>query len=407
MVFNFLKADITISLRKFASVTLLTSGTLAWFFIINIYHEELLRNIDPTGTWIIEGQIIFYAFAIVSGIIGSLINKKGNHRKFLVSWIVLGIISTILPLVIQGMEAIIVYSILLGFSLGFGLPDSLTLIANCTTVEERGRVSGATILEIFAIAVPAVIVIRILGSGILAIVLLMIIARLVSFFALSLDKYDTDLVKKKPELLKSNYKEFIFYVIPWIIFTFASGLASNLIPNTEPYALVDSLGTPIRYVLIGVFGLIWGIIADRFGRKQAIIIGLVILAISFGVLGFAFSPDAALFYQIISGIAWGSFLSIYLVLPGDLSAISSREKFYALGTISPLIALFSLPLIGDIATFFAPSAFSQVLSVLLVLSIIPVMLAKETLQESKIRKRKMKEYTDKLGKILQESKEKS
>jgi MFS family permease len=405
MVFNFLKADITISFRKFTSVTLLTSGTLAWFFLINLYHGDILRNIDPTNTWIVEGQIIFYGAAFFSGLLGSLIRKKGNLRTFLISWVIFGLISAILPLSFQGLEALIVISILMGFSLGFGLPASLALIANCTNIEERGRVSGATILEIFIIAFLTIAIIRLLGEEIVTIILLMTLVRSISFFALLLEKCDNDEKKKRTEVKRSNYKEFIFYIIPWVLFTFTAGLASNVIPDTDPYASVEHLVEPIRYGLIGIFGLIWGIIADRFGRKWPIYTGLIILGVSFALLGFAMSPDVTYIYWLLSGVAWGSFLSIYLIIPGDLSTVASREKYYALGTVSPILVLFSVTFIGGIATDFTAPAFTQILSILLFLSIIPIIRAKETLQESKIRKRKMKEYTNKLGKIIQESKE--
>ena len=277
MVFTFLKTGISISSRKFVSVTFLTSGTLAWFFLINIYHGTLLKNINPAGTWIIAGQILFFVCAIISGIIASLLNKKKFLRKFLISWIALGIITTVLPLYFQGIEALIVFNILLGISLGLGLPASLTLIANCTNVEERGRVAGTTILEIFALAMSAAAIIKILGEGILAVILLMVLVRSISLFALILEKCDFDIVKKKSELvLRSNYREFVFYIIPWIIFTFAAGLASNIIPNTDPYESVKSMGTIIRYGLIGIFGFVWGIVADRLGRKWPIYIGLII-----------------------------------------------------------------------------------------------------------------------------------
>ncbi len=53
--------------------------------------------------------------------------------------------------------------------------------------------------------------------------------------------------------------------------------------------LLYSLGTVFRYVFIAIFGFVWGVVADRVGRKQPIIIGLIILGVSFALLGFAMS----------------------------------------------------------------------------------------------------------------------
>jgi len=98
---------------------------------------------------------------------------------------------------------------------------------------------------------------------------------------------------------------------------------------------------------------------------------------------------------------------VFLAVPGDLSVFGSREKFYGLGYILPIAILFGLSAIpGDsILVDFPASSFSQVLSLILFLSIIPVLRAKETLHESKIQERKMKEYIKRVGELIHESEE--
>jgi len=403
--FGILTENLTISSRKAASVTLLTSGTLAWFFVIISYDKTLFGFFDPSETSILIGQLIFFGFAVFSALLSSLINKKENRRKFLIFWVVIGILSTLLLPFFTGIEMLVVFAILLGFSLGFGLPDCLALIADCTNIEERGRVAGFVILETFAFAFLGLGIMIFFAEGILDIVIIMALLRSISLLALILERCEVITSKNKPELLRPYYKEFIFYIIPWIIFTLAAGLATNVIPKEKAYESVASIGTIIRYSLIGLFGLIWGLLADRIGRKWPIIFGLILLGAGFFLIGFALTPNTYFLYLLLSGIAWGSFFTIYLVIPGDLSTISTREKFYAIGTISPLIALFTISIIGEYVPLFTTSAFSQVLSILLFAAILPVLRAKETLEESKIRRRKMKEYTKKLGKILRESKE--
>jgi hypothetical protein len=117
------------------------------------------------------------------------------------------------------------------------------------------------------------------------------------------------------------------------------------------------------------------------------------------------SPESAFIYLVASGIAWGVFLTIYLAIPGDLSISGSREKFYALGTIAPMIILFGY-LLADPAIFLnmSASSFSQILSIILFVSIIPILLAEETLEESKIRKRKMEEHIQRVAKIVHDIK---
>jgi MFS family permease len=472
MIFSFLTTDITISPRKFFASTILTSGTLAWFFLYQFYFDTIFTNFTQDFFWIQSGRILFYAFGIISAIIGLLLAKKVNQRKILWTWITLGVISSASIALFHGQEFTILFGVLLGFSLGLGLPSSMAFLADSTKVEERGRVSGTTILFTFLMAFITLTIIRILGSGALLIIFLAAILRSVSFFALIIDKnpiinkkeyainelekwiaslnpnqmdevaviacekcftprelmeevkentfYGKMLVgmfnnfrnevakkakKETSSLTKTAYKEFFYYLFPWMIFVVASGLAWNLFSQNEAYLSAVSMGTVFRYAFIAIFGFVWGVVADRVGRKQPIIIGLIILGVSFALLAFTMSEVSVLLYLSASGIAWGAFLTIYLIIPGDLSPFGSREKFYALMTILPLIILFTLPLIDTASiTNFSPSSFSQILSILLFISIIPVLRARETLQESKIRTRKMKEYTEKIGKIIQESK---
>jgi MFS family permease len=151
-----------------------------------------------------------------------------------------------------------------------------------------------------------------------------------------------------------------------------------------------------------------GIVADRFGRKQPLIIGLIMFYTSFALVGFAMNPTTAIIFYLATGVAWGSLLVVFLSVPGDLSASSSRAKYYAAGTMLPIIILFGLTSgpAPELLSKLANSSSFIVLSFALFLTIIPILRAKETLPEEKIKERKTTEYLDKLGKIITESKKK-
>ena len=330
----------------------------------------------------------------------------------------MGIISTITLIFFQGTLYCVISSIFLGLSLGLGLPSSMAFLSDCTTTEERGRVAGITILETFVISFLTIAIVVILKLEIISTVILVTVIKSISFLALILDKNEAINEKVKPELVKSDYREFVFYLIPWIMFVVAASTASNvitasttnnLIPNPQSYESAIQIGNVFRYALIAIFGFVSGIVIDRIGRKQSIIIGLIALGIGFGLLGFVFTQTTIVLYFMASGIAWGSFLTVFLVIPGDLSIFSSREMFYALGTIGPLIILFSFSMIDtawltDLIRNISASSVSQILSIILFISIVPVIRAKETLSESKKRKRKMKKHIDSVGKLLQDYK---
>ncbi len=404
MNFGFLAEDLRISRRKFGAVTLLASGALAWYFLISIYLPSILTTIAPDFTLAVTGQVVFFVTGIVSAVIGSLVSQKVNLRKFLIFWITLGVISTAALSLSLGAIFSIFTTFILGLSLGLGLPSSLAFLADNTIVEERGRIAGITILTTFLLAFLAIAISGVFGSELIVIILGGIVIRSTSFFALLLDKCERPIIGIITQVVRPNYRELSFYLLPWIMFAAASVIASNVVPKSEEFQSAVLIGTILRYALIALFGLIWGIVADRVGRKMPIIIGLIALGLSFSMLNYSMNTSTVLIYLAISGVAWGAFFTIYLVIPGDLSNRGRREKFYTLGSISPLTAMISIMLIlTALETQFALSSFSNLLSAMLFLSIIPVLRAKETLQESKVQERKLKEHVEKVGKIIKES----
>ena len=149
MNFQVLTGDFTLSSRKLAIVTFLTSGTLAWFFLLQIYLIDIFSTITIDLFWVDISKDLFFGFGVFSAIVGSLIAKKVDRRKFLIAWVTLGIISTIALILFQGTLLCVISSIFLGLSLGLGLPSSMAFLSDCTMTEERGRVAGITILETF------------------------------------------------------------------------------------------------------------------------------------------------------------------------------------------------------------------------------------------------------------------
>jgi MFS family permease len=392
--------------REFMPAIIITSGTLAWFFVFQLNIDSIFNRVVTDTSWKIMAQFLFYSTGIISAIVGSIISRKVNHRRFLLSWVIVGLLSMISLIFFQGSIFAAIISVLLGVSFGLGLPTSMAKIANGVTVNRRGRIAGITILLTFIMAFIALSLNRVVGSGVTTLILLATAVRSVSILGFINIKRSIDTRKVKTKLSKSQLKEFVFYIIPWLIFTVSSGLAWNQVPISSEYDFAIALGSVVRYILIAFFGLIWGIVADRKGRKKPVIIGLVLLGISYFLLGFAMSPYSVFAYLSLAGVAWGSFFTMYLVIPGDLSYPEERGKFYAIGTILPIIILFGLSLIPEsLSVIFSESSFSQILSLLLFLSIIPILRAKETLPESEIQRREMEDYTDKLGRVIQELEE--
>ena len=402
-------ATSNINKKKFAAVTLLNLGTLSWFFIVNFYISDIFEAMTPNNpTWgLYVGNSIVYGFAIFWSITISFIGSRINRRHLLFTSIILGVISTALLGLFQGTFFASIVSVLLGTSLGLGLPSSMALVADYTIVDNRGRVSGIIILGTFIIAFLSMAIYRMLDLGVLSLIPILVVVRSISLVSLVLDKLSKPLTtgEKEMHLPATTYREFIFYLCPWVMFTIASALARSLIVVETRFTDAYELGTNLRYVFIAVFGLAAGFIADRFGRKLPIIFGLATFGIGYILLGFSMSETSIIIYYALSGITWGLFFVIFLVIPGDLSIPRLREKFYALGYILPLTGILALSVIPvpNISDLLDTNLIAQILGICLFLSMYPVFRAKETLTERKIREREMKEHAKRIGKLVHET----
>ncbi|KON33484.1 MAG: hypothetical protein AC479_04360 [miscellaneous Crenarchaeota group-6 archaeon AD8-1] len=446
LIFSIILKDISISARRFLSIILLISGSFAWFLLYQFYLDNIFINFTQNLFWIEIGKILFYGFGFFSAIIGFILSKRVNQRTILWTWITLGVISSALIALFHGQEFTIIFGILLGFSFGLGLPSSLAFLADSTTIEERGRVSGLTIFATFLLAFFTLVIISLLGSGILLMIFFAVTLRSVAFLALIIDKspkkeyainelekwmsslaekqksevaviagektftplelieaskdkknpYGKDIInmfnnyrieldkKKNSFLIRVGLKEFSYYLFPFVIFVLVSAFVWNFFSQNVAHLFAITLVTIVHYLFIAIFGFIWGILIDRIGRKNPLIIGITILSIIFVLFSFSISQTILLIYLLASGIAWALFLTTYICIPADLSVYGLREKFYTLITVLPLIVLFFLSILDLLTITNIPVVYLfQILSLILFISLIPLLKAKETIHKSK------------------------
>jgi ABC-type transport system involved in cytochrome bd biosynthesis fused ATPase/permease subunit len=99
-------------------------------------------------------------------------------------------------------------------------------------------------------------------------------------------------------------------------------------------------------------------------------------------------------------------MTLYTAIPGDLSGAGFREKYYAIATVIPLLMYMSLTTASNyFGVSVAAGTLSNVLSILLFFSVIPVLRAVESLSENKMRERQLKEHMEKIEELLKESRE--
>ena len=79
-------------------------------------------------------------------------------------------------------------------------------------------------------------------------VILLILLRSISIFALLTEKFERpQTIEKKSKIYLYKYKDFLVYLSPWIMFALASSLGRTINPQIENF---DNL----RYIFIAIFG---------------------------------------------------------------------------------------------------------------------------------------------------------
>ena len=343
----------------------------------------------------------------VSALIGSAVAGKINRRKFVFLWLVTGIAVSVPILFFHGEEFLVIWSIVAGLSFGFGFPSCQAYLAESTIPEERGRVAGLGILVTFVLVILAFLLKSVYTLEATGLLLLLIGIKSLGFLSFLLDPIERAENEAKSWRVVLGSRDFNFYLLAFILFLVAAGLVSLLwqaVPSTEEYVAAGESGQVLRLLILCVSAIIAGVAADRVGRKKPIIFGTIILGVAYAVVGLFTTADTYFATLILSGLAWGILMVLYLVIPGDLAFPGSTERFYTVGWVLPLILYIGVEGSGSLIGVYPIDIFSTILSIILFVSVLPVLFAVETLSESKIRERKLKEYTEKVGKIIKETK---
>ncbi len=209
------------------------------------------------------------------------------------------------------------------------------------------------------------------------------------------------------QVLKLN--NFNYFFISWVIFNITNGLflfVETGFLYLPEFEMMNKIGTYLIFLGVILFSFLGGILSDRLGRKQPLIIGFIILGISYTIVGITNSPQSWMLRNLILGISWGFIIVSYQwAILSDLSSTYSKETFFALGigSASLIEAIFQL-LFSQISFTINANIITTVLSILLFVAVFPLMKASETLPEKYIQENKLKKYLDAVFSLLEESK---
>jgi MFS family permease len=235
-----------------------------------------------------------------------------------------------------------------------------------------------------------------LGGGIeIAVLTLWRLAGLILFLATYKTKNINEGITAPSYSEILSQRDFGLYFLPWIMFCLINYIEAPLLAHL--FGNLYNLMEFVEVALAGVFALMGGIIADHSGRKRVVIIGFIVLGMGYAILSLTSGMEAAGYvYSFLDSVAWGMFASVFfMALWGDLGRNSTKEKYYTLGGLPYLLAIFLSELVNSYVGMLSVSTAFSLASFFLFLAVVPLMYAPETLPEKKIRDRELRDYLEK------------
>jgi MFS family permease len=241
-------------------------------------------------------------------------------------------------------------AVLLGVSVGIGLPSCLSFFAGVAKIENRSFVGGVIwgLVGVFVLGFAFVFNELIIEEMIIEMIIILIIWRIFGGLGFKLlnKNYKKPEVQEAPSYLELlQDKKILLYLFPWIMFSIINWAEAPIIESFvgEELFLFMQL---ITWFLVGIFAIIGGYIADIVGRKRVVIAGFVMLGIEYAAMSTFSSSITYYLFFILDGTTWGLLLSVFFMsLWGDLGQYHVKEKYYVLGGLPYLLANFLYVLI--------------------------------------------------------------
>jgi len=387
------------------NMVLLVNAFTWYFYAFNflraITNEAAITELESLMIW----GINFVGIAVLAIFGASMISRLKHRVPFLLSWMFSGVIFSLTPLVLDltTSAGLMVVSAVFGAYFGLGMPICMGYFAASTVTENRSRLGGI----IFLLTGLGFSLLGSIGvSDIMIHAFVLSSWRAVGSLILLFLKADEKPIEKNDKVsygfIASN-RSFILYFIPWCMFSLVNYLAVPVNSEVFPVEFVRFSST-IEGILAGIFAVVWGFLADFFGRKRLAVGGFAIVGLGYAVLGmYPGNIVGWWFYTIVDGIAWGAFYAIFLfTLWGDLAQNQSSDKYYAIGGLPYLISNFMRLSLGSyVADHVTENAVFSFASIFLFLAVLPLIYAPETLPEKRIRERQLKGYIKKAENIKQ------
>jgi len=234
---------------------------------------------------------------------------------------------------------------LLGILYGNFLLAFFTVFGESTKIEERGRVGGS--IGSISILVMSFLTVVSFGFGFAGSVVLCTLLSICPFVTIWLCPIvPVRLEEDKAFSFRIDCwlkRDFFLYLMPWLIYNFVNAILGRygtaLLTARFQVPIVAMVVLSNAISCIGA--LVGGFVADMYGRKEALGIGLASYGVSTAFSGLIFleQKDGMLVFLLcaLNGLSWGIFLVLYFfVIWGDLSNMDNNLLNYVGIGVYPL-----------------------------------------------------------------------
>ncbi|MCL1970776.1 MAG: MFS transporter [Candidatus Bathyarchaeota archaeon] len=398
---------------------ILLVNSLVWYLCSFSF---LTNNTSFTGNnlvVIIGINLVTTFLAAVLGI--QVIQKIKSRTKIIVSWLAMGVFLTLLILLIDSsffdftflpnvigphtqdfsigasFFEISLISGIVGTYCGFGFPVLLGHYTATTKSVNRAKVSG---IIIFITSLSFAAMTLFVHNSISAVIVLTFCKLFGLIAVLFLKPSEVKINEKEKVSYKTVLKtrSMMLYLIPWLMFSIVNTFALPALNIGFDGEFINSI-TLVENVLAGIFAVIFGFVADRFGRKRLLFFGFTMIGLGYAALGLfsLLSMYGLYFYILADGIAWGIFAMLFvLTIWGDIADKRDSEKFFVIGFLPFVISAFMQVLFGQfvVDTLVDLTNVFFFISILLFIAVTPLYFAPETLPEKDKKEDELKAYLE-------------
>jgi MFS family permease len=397
------------------NIVLVTNAFVWYYLAIKILYD--IVNVTAMDSLLVWG--IHFSGITFSAIAGaSLARKVGDRTRFLTFWMALGVVSSVVAMAvdISSVPSILILSLLLGVSLGLGMPSCMGYFTENMKIQNRGRSAGIIIL-ISGLTMAGFGTIAAENIGVqTAILSAWRIIGLAVFLLLKPPNQSPEKAKAPSYRSMFNQRSFILYLVPWVMFSLITYLTIPIQTSIIGSMQLQMTDVPsveflrgIENILTGIFAVVGGLLSDVVGRKRMAIAGFAMLGLGYSVLGIY--PETLVgwyFYTVVDGIAWGMLFVIFVVTVwGELSHHVPSDKYYAVGVAPFFISKALQFTIGNnVADAIPTSAIFSFTAFFLFLAVLPLVYAPETLPDKIMKDRELKNYIEKAQKEVEKAQRK-